>query len=552
MRMVNRFFRKNVLALLPFGMAALLLTTLLVNHLLLACDVPVFRYALERWQATVYEAVVLHEGPLTEEQKKLVEQLEQHSVTDDYRTNIYVRTVDLVEIAQEEAEEKKARAEEESKKPPDSESDAETSSEADRPRSPFLTMHESIGSPKEPTIVLVYPMRGPGNYIFWSGPLNETNVGRVKNSPLREKIAERIIGGDNAVWVVLESGNQEADDQAEKTLKDSIEGFKTAYREMFEAYEEVAVSEEEEETLEENPAVEEAVEEAEEDPIRFSVVRLSRDDEKEAVLIDLLMHTEPDLEEYADQPMALPVFGRGRSLYALVGDGINEENVSEACAFLLGPCSCTIKDANPGIDLVVDYPWDEELAKQEMESMGVEEEFDQPLVGLSTLSEAAVAEEESEQSSAEESESAETVEAAVEEESAPEETEIEENASAQADEEAEPTEPSPEESPETTLPVEESPAEESTTAEADAEETVSEDELFGANPFANGEERSGEADSAEVESSPAVDGEELVDSEDEESGGMSPLSRNILFALAGTVLMVVIASAVMVSRGRKQ
>jgi hypothetical protein len=55
-----------------------------------------------------------------------------------------------------------------------------------------------------------------------------------------------------------------------------------------------------------------------------------------------------------------------------------------------------------------------------------------------------------------------------------------------------------------------------------------------------------------VESSPAVDGEELVDSEDEESGGMSPLSRNILFVLAGTVLMVVIASAVMVSRGRKQ
>ena len=30
-----------------------------------ACSVPVFRYALERWQADPYEVFVFHRGPLT-------------------------------------------------------------------------------------------------------------------------------------------------------------------------------------------------------------------------------------------------------------------------------------------------------------------------------------------------------------------------------------------------------------------------------------------------------------------------------------------------------
>ena len=30
-----------------------------------ACQIPVFRYALERWQATPYEVVIFHRGPLS-------------------------------------------------------------------------------------------------------------------------------------------------------------------------------------------------------------------------------------------------------------------------------------------------------------------------------------------------------------------------------------------------------------------------------------------------------------------------------------------------------
>ena len=39
----------------------------------------------------------------------------------------------------------------------------------------------------------------------------------------------------------------------------------------------------------------------------------------------MLMQSESDLEEL-DQPIAFPVIGRGRVLYALVGKGIYKEN----------------------------------------------------------------------------------------------------------------------------------------------------------------------------------------------------------------------------------
>ena len=38
-----------------------------------ACSVPVFRYALERWQPDTFQALVLHRGSLRDEQKKLID-----------------------------------------------------------------------------------------------------------------------------------------------------------------------------------------------------------------------------------------------------------------------------------------------------------------------------------------------------------------------------------------------------------------------------------------------------------------------------------------------
>ena len=58
--------------------------------------------------------------------------------------------------------------------------------------------------------------------------------------------------------------------------------------------------------------------------IVFSAIRISRDDERERTLTEMLLRIEPDLleEPQVSQPMAFPLFGRRRALYALVGKGI--------------------------------------------------------------------------------------------------------------------------------------------------------------------------------------------------------------------------------------
>jgi hypothetical protein len=79
------------------------------------------------------------------------------------------------------------------------------------------------------------------------------------------------------------------------------------------------------------------------------------------------------------------VFGRGIVLFALVGDGISEENIEESCMFLTGPCSCQVKALNPGLDMLIKFKWDDVL----MDSLIVEE-FELPeLEGLGEVVEAA-------------------------------------------------------------------------------------------------------------------------------------------------------------------
>ena len=44
-----------------------------VAPIVLACSVPVFRYALERWPPDAYEVLILHDGPLAERDQELLE-----------------------------------------------------------------------------------------------------------------------------------------------------------------------------------------------------------------------------------------------------------------------------------------------------------------------------------------------------------------------------------------------------------------------------------------------------------------------------------------------
>ena len=113
--------------------------------------------------------------------------------------------------------------------------------------------------------------------------------------------------------------------------------------------------------------------------VDFSVLRVSRKVAAEKVFIKMLLGTEEDLADLKG-PMTFPVFGQGRALYALVDKGINEANIIEACEFLVGPCSCQVKQQNPGVDLLITANW-MQMAGAEM----VVPRALPPLTGISEL-----------------------------------------------------------------------------------------------------------------------------------------------------------------------
>lgn len=63
-------------------------------------------------------------------------------------------------------------------------------------------------------------------------------------------------------------------------------------------------------------------------------------------------------------PIVIPVFGQGRALYALAGDGIKVETIDRAATFLIGKCSCEVKEQNPGVDLLLAADWKGIVATQ--------------------------------------------------------------------------------------------------------------------------------------------------------------------------------------------
>jgi hypothetical protein len=91
-------------------------------------------------------------------------------------------------------------------------------------------------------------------------------------------------------------------------------------------------------------------------PLAVSSVKLDRKDEKERWLLKCLLQVEEDLADI-DEPMVFAVYGQCRANPPLVGDGINAEELTKQVQFVLGPCTCTIKEQNLGLDLLARFDW---------------------------------------------------------------------------------------------------------------------------------------------------------------------------------------------------
>jgi len=315
-----------------------------------ACQVPVFRYALERWRPDPYQLVIVHDGNLTVEQKFNLVQLEESLVGPNGPVvNLRFEAIDL----------------------------AKEKDQLERWQKMHMEMNASV------TMHLFYPFEGFEKTALplWGGAFTKKNIEAVLDSPARRELVKRILAGNSAVWVFLESGNKEEDDMLFKELEKHA---RLAEKEISIPKGVIQKSALDNPDLLLGPEDEENILESSVPlKIAFSIYRLSPKDPEEAVLRAMLLNLENDLlnEEFDNQPMHFPVFGKGRVLPPLVGAGINKENVLGDCSYLCGPCSCQVKNQNPGMDLLVKADWWTAL---EGSSVIVEKELP-PLTGVDEL-----------------------------------------------------------------------------------------------------------------------------------------------------------------------
>lgn len=139
----------------------LILTALLCAPLARGCSIPVFRYALDRWQADPYQLEVSTSDGADEVVARFL-----RNFTDSTPIN-------------------------------------------------FTIVRTKADSPSR----LVFPHAEPGARPAWNGRLAEGGLARITDSLARTALVQRIMEGEVGVWVLVESGDDASDDRLAAALE---------------------------------------------------------------------------------------------------------------------------------------------------------------------------------------------------------------------------------------------------------------------------------------------------------------------------------------------
>jgi len=294
----------------------------------LACNVPVFRYALERWPAEPYEVVLFHRGALSEADQAVVDALKATGQEGKSLANLTLSTIDLA-------------------------------AKPDAAREPLWSRQTHAVLP---WLLVRAPKSEATAPPAWAGRLDRETVSSLVDSPARREIARRLLTGDSAVWLLLESGHPRADEAAWAML----------VTELKKSEKEIQLPE----PAPDDPQMRSGL------PLRvaFSVLRMSRREPAEAVFLALLAREAPQVATNAS-PIVIPILGRGRALAALFGPQLRPDIIADVCSFVAGPCSCEVKEMNPGFDLLMAADWEALV-----EGRVVKDPELPPLIGLAPFS----------------------------------------------------------------------------------------------------------------------------------------------------------------------
>ncbi|TWT92627.1 hypothetical protein [Neorhodopirellula pilleata] len=288
----------------------LTLVVAMIGTVATACNIPVFRYALERWQPDACEIIVFHDEEVSTSDAARMRRLQND--LDRSGANASLVHVDT--------------------------SGAMSAEHRD--------LWKDLNGNKQPTLpyLLARTTIGRSQIVnHWHQTLSESSSRDLLESPARAELAKRLMAGHSVVWVMVTSPDAERTQAAKKLLENSFTHLEQTIRlpegiglPGSELYADI-------------PLV-----------VRFSLLEIAHDDPAESFLTSLL--TGIRRQAFLDgEPLLVPVFGRGRALEVIPAGDFSAALMEDLTLFLSGACSCQVKEQNPGFDLLISADWDTAL-----------------------------------------------------------------------------------------------------------------------------------------------------------------------------------------------
>ena len=273
-----------------------------------ACNIPVFRFALERWKSDACELVVFFEQPLSPADEKLISEMEQASILRGGPANLNVLRVDVSQTTDQEL------------------------------RDLWIATKQKTESILPAAVAR--SLKGKGQTInHWHGSLQELRTTNILRSPVRIELLRRLQEGDSIVWLMFRS----SDEQRNAAVRDLLATQCKELPRRIQLPEGIGLPGSE--LYSEVPLL-----------LQFSVLEIAPDDPAEQYLIRQISGLKFDAFRNGD-PLIVPVFGRGRVLEVIPADQLNADLIHELTEFLCGACSCQVKEQNPGFDLLLTTDW---------------------------------------------------------------------------------------------------------------------------------------------------------------------------------------------------
>ncbi|MEJ6569949.1 MAG: hypothetical protein QNK83_11970 [Akkermansiaceae bacterium] len=272
-----------------------------------ACQVPVFRYALERWQADSFRLQLI----TTEEAPPQLTKLPQH-------LNLEFEVINLEK----------------------------------------LTPHQKlaiVGLEKItqfPTYLLHPPESWPNSDpLVFQG--TESSLKNILDSPLRQRIKNDLLEGESTVWVLVEGSDAAANEATFKQLEESLAKAQSQI-----TIPDGVIQADQVGKVGDDISLDDVLRSTIPLKISFKIERIKGTDPAEQTFLKILTANRPSP---SDEPLVVPIFGRGRTPGPLLGSSITPKATLDACEYLCGACSCQVKSGNPGYDLLFLANWQENL-----------------------------------------------------------------------------------------------------------------------------------------------------------------------------------------------